>query len=153
MHRIIEDGLEDYLAGNSRRDFDAHLELCVPCRLEIAEFESLSIIFRETLAADPVLAEEPAPGFYARLSQSLENRKVGSIWNFFSIDASFGRRVAFGSLMTLALVGGYLISRESDIAPDLRGPEAIMASHDMTAPHDATVERDRMMVTLASYQD
>ena len=157
MHRMIEEGLEDYLSGRAKRDFQAHLDVCAPCRKEIAHFQSVSFLFRETLAADAASGIEPSPEFYARLSQSVaqtaETRRSSSLWNVLAIDASFGRRVAFGSLMTLALLGGYLVSRESDIAPDVQGPEAIMASHDITAPHDTSLDRDRMMVALASYQN
>jgi anti-sigma factor RsiW len=154
MHRIIEDGLEDYLVGRNGRDFDVHLAQCPPCRLEVAEFESVSALFRELLTPASLLdaSLEPSPGFYARLSSGLEARKASSPWNLFSIDLAFGRRIAFASLMTLALVGGYLVSRESDISPELQGPEAIIAAHDVSTPHDVTVDRDRMMVTLASYE-
>ncbi len=154
MHRIIEDGLEDYLTGKSGREFDVHLGQCPPCRAEVAEFQAVSSLFREHLAAEPMAAEAvvPSPNFYPRLMGQLEARKAASPWSFFSLNASFGRRVVFASLMTLAAVGGYLVSRESNIFPELQGPEAIMASHDVEAPHDATVERDRMMVTLASYE-
>lgn len=154
MHRIIEEGLEDYLVGRTLREFATHLAQCSPCRAEVAEFQAVSLLFRESLAfpeAQPDVAV-PSPGFYARLSGELETRKAASPWNFFSLNAAFGRRVVFASLMTLAGVGGYLVSRESNVAPELQGPEAIMASHDVEAPHDATVERDRMMVTLASYE-
>jgi len=154
MHRIIEEGLEDYFAGKSARDFDMHLGRCSPCRAEVAEFQAVSSLFREQLAAEPVAAEmvAPSPNFYPRLVGQLEARKAASPWNFFSVNASFGRRVVFASLMTLAAVGGYLVSRESNVVPELQGPEAIMASHDVEAPHDAKVERDRMMITLASYE-
>lgn len=155
MHRIIEEGLEDYLAGRAARDFDMHLGQCPPCRTEVAEIQAVSSLFRESLTA-PVLAADAvavtSPNFYPRLMGLLEARKAASPWNFFSLNASFGRRVVFASLMTLAAVGGYLVSRESNVSPELQGPEAIMASHDVEAPHDAKVDRDRMMITLASYE-
>lgn len=154
MHRIIEDGLEDYLAGRVLREFETHLGQCPPCRAELVEFQAVSLLFRESMVIPKEQAELllPSPGFYAHLSGQLEAKKAASPWNFFSLNAAFGRRVVFASLMTLTCVGGYLISRESNISPVLQGPEAIIASHDVEAPHDATVERDRMMVTLASYE-
>ncbi len=158
MHQIIEDGLEDYLAGRVLRDFEMHLGQCPPCQSELAEFHAVSLLFRESLAIpkEQVDVPVPSPGFYTRLSghleAKLEAKKAASPWNFFSLNAAFGRRVVFASLMTLAGVGGYVISRESNISPDLQGPEAIIASHDVEAPHETSVERDRMMVTLASYE-
>jgi len=155
MHRIIQEGLEDYLTGRVRRDFELHLEQCVPCRAELEEIGSVSQVFHEAFDAPP--AEfEPSAGFYARLSSTIETRKPVSPWTFFSIDAVFGRRVAFASLMALAVAGGFLISHESDATVDLQGPEAIIAQQDPAAldpaSQDATVNRDRMMVTLASYE-
>jgi len=154
MHRIIQEGLEDYLSGRVRRNFELHLEQCVPCRTELEQIGSVSSMFRESFA--PAAELKPSANFYARLSSTIENRKPVSPWAFFSIDAVFGRRVAFASLMALAVAGGFLISHESDAAVDLQGPEAIIAQQDPAAqdaaPQDATVNRDRMMVTLASYE-
>lgn len=149
MHRVIEDGLEDYLGGQVRRDFQAHLDQCVECRTEVQEFEELSGLFKELRVEEPV---QPAPGFYFRVSQSIEAQRQPSIWSIFSLDAAFGRRVAFGSLMTLAVVGSFLVSRETGFdMQNLNSPEAVMASHDVSVPHESSTDRDRMLVTLASY--
>jgi len=151
MHEVAQNGLEDYLAGNIRRDVQAHLAQCASCRRELEEIGSVSNLLGALRvdAADQTFA--PRPGFYARLSSGVEARKAASPWNLFSIDGAFGRRLAFASLMTLALLGGFLISRESDPGLETQGPEAIMASHDAGAPHDDSTDRDRLMVTLASY--
>lgn len=151
MHRIIEDGLEDYLTGQVSRDFSLHLEKCTECRTELNEFGMVSTLFREVFEV-PETLPAPAPGFYARVSETIDVRKAASPWAFFSIDAVFGRRVAFASLLALALVGGFLVSMESDaLVEPQRGPEAVIAQHD-PVPHDATVDRDRMMVTVASFE-
>ena len=94
MHRIVEDGLEDYLAGRVLRDFEVHVENCGECRGELEEIGFVSSLFRESFEA-PAVEVVPSPGFYARLSESIEARKPVSPWAFFSIDAIFGRRVAF----------------------------------------------------------
>jgi anti-sigma factor RsiW len=154
MHEVIQNGLEDYLGGTVRRDFQAHLDQCGECRVEVSEFVAISSIFtvfKEDVPVAEEAAGQPAPGFYYRLSQNLEAQKSISPWSIFSIDAVFGRRVAFASLMTLAVLGGLLVSRESDFrANELVQPEAIMA-HTNTVPHDAATDRDRMMLTLATY--
>lgn len=152
MHRIVQDGLEDYLAGRVLREFEVHVQNCEECRGELEEIGFVSSLFRESFEV-PAVEVVPAPGFYARVSGVIEARKSVSPWAFFSIDALFGRRVAFASLLALALVGGFLVSRESGAALDLPqpGPEAIIAQQD-PASVDATVNRDRMMVTLASYE-
>ena len=162
MHRFIEDGLEDYLAGRVRRDFETHLSECEPCREEVREISSLASVLHEAFESSHLVAQKeevaPFPGFYARLSANLEERKAASPWNIFRIDAIFGKRIAFASLLTLALVGGFLVSHESDSSLDLTEPEAIIAQHDAQSDQqpDAavtdTAARDRMMVTLASYE-
>jgi hypothetical protein len=149
MHKVIEDGLEDYLGGQVRRDFQAHLQQCVECRTEVQQFEELSGLFKDLRVEEPV---QPSPGFYFRVSQNIEAQRQPSIWSIFSLDAAFGRRVAFGSLMTLALVGSFLISRETGFDDrSSKSPEAVMAAHDVSIPHETSADRDRMLVTLASY--
>jgi hypothetical protein len=149
MHDVIENGLEDYLGGQVRRDFQAHLDQCAECRAEVRQFEDLSSCLKDLRVAEPV---QPEPGFYFRLSQNIEAQRRLSIWSIFSLDAVFGRRVAFASLMTLALVGSFLVSRESGFeTPNLNSPEAVLASHDVSAPHDSSADRDRMLFALASY--
>lgn len=152
MHEVIQNGLEDYLSGVNRREFQAHLDQCVECRQEVLEFSALSSVFAAFKEDEAVAAPEPELGFYYRLSQNIETRKAASLWNIFSVNAAFGRRVAFASLMTLALLGGLLVSHESDYGSDQPAPDSIMASHDGTAPHDPGSDRDRMMLTLATYQ-
>lgn len=149
MHDVIQNGLEEYLGGQVRRDFQAHLAECAECRTEVRQFEDLSGLFHALREPDPV---QPEPGFYFRVSRNIEAQSQDSIWSIFSLDAVFGRRVAFASLMTLALVGSFLISRETGYqAPGRIGPEAAMASHDVSVPHESSADRDRMLLTLASY--
>jgi predicted anti-sigma-YlaC factor YlaD len=149
MHDVIRDGLEEYLGGQVRRDFQAHLAECAECRTEVRQFEDLSGLFRSLREPEPV---QPEPGFYFRVSQNIEAQQQPSIWSIFSLDAIFGRRVAFASLMVLALVGSFLISRETGYqTPGEISPEVAMASHDVSVPHDSSADRDQMLLTLASY--
>jgi anti-sigma factor RsiW len=152
MHEVIQNGLEQYLSGAIRRDFQAHLDECGECRREVMELRAISAAFAVFKEDAEVTAPQPELGFYYRLSQNLESRKAVSPWSIFSVNAAFGRRVAFASLMTLALLGGMLVSRESDYGSDQPAPDTIMASHDGTAPHEPGSDRDRMMLTLATYQ-
>ncbi|MDQ6678960.1 MAG: hypothetical protein M3Z09_16885 [Acidobacteriota bacterium] len=151
MHEVTQNGLEDYLAGDVRRDVRGHLDHCASCVRELEEIGSVSNLLGALRADAAGETLAPPPGFYARVSAAVEGRKAASVWNLFSMDGAFGRRLAFASLMTLGILGGFLISRESDPALEMQGPEAIMASHDAAAPHDEATDRDRLMVTLASY--
>jgi len=63
----------------------------------------------------------------------------------------FFRRVAFASLLLLAGLGSFLVTRESSFS----GADAasIMAQHDPVADHSESSDRDRMLVTLATYHE
>lgn len=152
MHDVVLNGLEEYLSGSARRDFQAHLDECTECRREVEEFSGISGLLTALHAEEAPAVE---PGFYFRVTQTIEAQKPApSPWSLISIGAAFGRRVAFASLMMLALAGGLLISRESSIGPEEAaqpGPIAIMASHDSHVDHPAGADRDRMMLTLATY--
>jgi hypothetical protein len=151
MHDVIQNGLEEYLGGQIRRDFQAHLDQCAECRTEVRQFEDLSGLFHSLKEPEPIAVD---PGFYFRVTQKIEAEREPSVWSIFSLDAVFGRRVAFASLMTLALVGSFLISNETGYQdPGVTGPEAVMASHDVSAPHDTVSDRDRVFASLASYEE
>ena len=58
----------------------------------------------------------PAPGFYAAgdAAGGGRSRTVHASPSLFSLDLAFGRRLVFASLLTLAVLGSYLVSRETD---------------------------------------
>ena len=145
MHQVIVESLEEYLSGvltpAEQREFDAHLEICVECRREVNGMMDVSSLF-ETLRA-PVDTAVPA-NFYARVVAQLNQAQAPSFWSLFSLDAAFGRRVAFASLLTLAILGSFLVSRETGYSPGPSSPEVVMAGH--------STDRDAMLVTLASYE-
>jgi anti-sigma factor RsiW len=144
MHQVILDRLEEHLSGSlSPREFTAHLESCEECRTEVHEMQELSgalgtLRIREQIA--------PPPGFYARVSQRLEAERPRSLWSLFRLDPSFGKRIAFASLMTLAILGSFLITRETEYSAGPARPETIMAQQ---SPSD---NPDMMLATLASYE-
>ncbi len=61
-----------------------------------------------TLRAEEV---EPAPGFYARVLQRIEERESESLWSFF-IDSPFSKRLALASLTITLALGSYVVSAE-----------------------------------------
>ncbi len=152
MHRVIENGLEDYLAGSQERAvsraFDAHLAECADCSAEILEMREVSGLFASLRSETPA---EIAPGFHYRVTQLIEIRRKESFWNVFSLDPGLARRVVFSSLLTLAVLGSYLVSRESGY-PAPESPSVIMAQHDTSISHDDSNDRGAMLVTLASFE-
>ena len=144
MHQVILDRLEEYLAGApSSREFTAHLESCHECRTEVSEMQELSSVLVALRSSEDLA---PPLGFSARVSQRLEQQRSRSFASLFWLDPIFGKRVAFASVMTLAVLGSYLITRETEYSAGPPNPEVIMAEH---AP---TQDPDVMLATLASYE-
>jgi hypothetical protein len=155
MHDIVVDELERHLSGNASRAFHDHLDACRACRDEVARMEDVSLLLREMRSADPENAFERAPepslGFYNRVTWKIVEEQRQEAWGLFSPGAVFFRRVAFASLLLLAGLGSFLVSREASFS----GTDAatIMAQHDPAAAHSESSDRDRMLVTLATYHE
>jgi anti-sigma factor RsiW len=145
MHQVIVESLEEYISGElspaAQRDFDAHLETCAECSRELNGMMEMSSLFESLKLAEEIT---PPAGFYARVLSQVSKPQAPTFWSLFSLDAAFGRRVVFASLLTLAIFGSFLVSRETGYAPGPSSPEAVMAEH--------TTDRDAMLVTLTSYE-
>jgi hypothetical protein len=157
MHEIVVDQLERHLSGSASRAFYDHLEICRACRTEIAQMEDVSTLLRELRidsesGAEPSLAGiQPSLGFYNRVTNRIVDHQRKEAWGLFSPGLVFFRRVAFASLLLLAGLGSFLVTRETSFG----GTDAasIMAQHDPNAPHSESSDRDRMLVTLATYRE
>ncbi len=66
------------------------------------------------------------------------------------MDFAFGRRLVLSSLLTLVMVGGWLVSRETGYS---RGPspDSILAQQDQPG-FDTASGPDSMLATLTSYE-
>src|SRR4249920_3298091 len=133
MHAVVMESLEEYLSGTLKpavlRDIEAHLKSCETCRQEVAGMQEVSQWF-SVLKAEAEEELAPAPGFYARVMRQVGQRQaVPSFAGFFALDFAFGRRLVFASLLTLAVLGGYLVSYESEYPTGL-SPETVMAQQD-----------------------
>jgi hypothetical protein len=161
-HDIVVDELERHLSGggvykNASRAFYAHLEVCADCRAEVARMDDLSMLLRE-LRFDPESAPEnpsehvaqPPLGFYNRVRVQIVEKQQKEAWGLFSPGAVFFRRVAFASLLLLAALGSILVTQESG-GRNGTDPAFIMAQHDAVADHAESADRDRMLVTLATW--
>jgi anti-sigma factor RsiW len=157
MHDIVIDELERHLSGsgesqNASRAFYAHLDACADCRTEVAGMDAMSAMIRE-MSFDPELAPsaEPSLGFDNRVRNRIVEKQQKEAWGLFSPGAAFFRRVAFASLLLIAGLGSFLVTRESSFS----GTDAatIMAQHDPVATHSEASDRDRLLVTLATYRE
>ena len=152
MHGVVIESLEEYLAGSlepaAQRDIEVHLSNCEMCRKEIRSMWEVSQWFG-ALRSEEVW--EPAPGFCARVVEQLGERKaVPSFASLFALDLAFGRRLVFASLLTLAVLGSYLVSREIRYPSGL-SPEAVMAQEESPA-FDSAPAQENMLVTLTAYE-
>jgi len=152
MHAEVMGSLEEYLAGEldpaTKREIEAHLSVCEACREETRGMREVS----EWLGTlHPEEALEPAPGFYTRVMQQVgERRPVPPFTSLFSLDLAFGRALAFASLVTLAVLGSYLISNETTYSTG-PSPETVMAQQNSPAFDDAP-GADNMLITLTTYE-
>ncbi|HVN09746.1 MAG TPA: zf-HC2 domain-containing protein [Patescibacteria group bacterium] len=86
----MESQLIGYLDGRvtvrERREVEQHLAACADCRARVAGFRGVWKVLEETPAAEPSawfdarlrqrIAEEPAPGVWARVAQWLPQRRL-----------------------------------------------------------------------------
>ncbi len=153
MHAVVMDRLEEYVAGTlepaARRTIEEHLNACRFCKEEIRGMREISQLF---LSLRPDEVVEPAPGLYARVMEQVGRQKAAapSFASLFALNFAFGRRLAFSALLTLAILGSYLVSRESAYTAD-QSPVAVMAQQE--APEfDTAPAPDNMLVTLTAFE-
>jgi hypothetical protein len=153
MHDIVVNELEKHFSGDAPQSFYDHLEACPPCRAEVAEMDAVFGASQgglfQAIKSDPDEAPEPRPGFFNRVVGEIVDHQKKEVWGLFSPGAAFFRRVAFASLLLLAGLGSFLVTRESSEG----GADAvsIMAQQDTAGVHSDAADRDRLLVTLASW--
>lgn len=152
MHAVVIQSLEEYLAGAlepaSHREIEAHLNVCASCREEIRSMQEVSQMFL-TLRSDEVV--ERSGSFFAGVIQKVEAQKPEPAYGgLFGLDLTFARRLAFASLLTLAVLGSYLVSREANYSAGF-SPEAVMAQQESPS-FDSGPAQDNMLVTLTAYE-
>ena len=152
MHAVVVDSLEEYLSGTlepaDERIIGQHLSTCQLCRDEIRAMQDVSELFVSFQSNEVV---EPSPLFYASVMRQASQRETPSFASFFSMDLAFGRRLVFACLLIVAVMGGFLVSRESGYSsgPSVPSPEAVMAQ-DSETEFDSAPAHHNMLVTLTA---
>ena len=154
MHAVVMDSLEEYLAGSlmpvTQREIEAHLSTCQMCREEIHSMRDVSQLFG-SLKQEETESWGISPGFYSKVMERVSQRQsTPAFASLFALDLAFGRRLVFASLLTLAVLGGILVTHESEY-PGGPSPEAILAQQSSPAFDTARAE-DNMLVTLTAYE-
>jgi anti-sigma factor RsiW len=152
MHGAVLDRLEGYLSGTlnpaDRREIEAHLSTCEVCREEVQSMQELSECMSSLRPEETLSA---SPGFYAGIAEQVGRLHTPPTFtSLFSWQFAFGRRIAFASLLVLAVLGSYLWIGES-VYPPGPTPEAVMAQQESPAFESAPAE-DNMLVTLTAYE-
>ncbi len=152
MHAVVMDSLEEYLSGTlepaDRRAVEGHLNVCHACREEVRGMQDVSQL---VASLRPEQAPQPSLGFYSGIMRQVEQQAPApSSTGLFGLDWAFGRRLVFASLLTLAVLGSYLVAREAAY-PAGPSAEAIMAQQDSPA-FDSAPAQDNMLVTLTAYE-
>ena len=154
MHAAVLDRLEEYLSGTlnptAHREFEAHLSSCDVCREEVQSMRELSECLA-SLRPEEKETLDPSPNFYAGVIHRLELQSATPTFaSLFSWHLAFGRRLAFASVLMLAVLGSYLWLRES-LVPSGPTPEAVIAQQELPA-FDSSPAQDNMLVTLTAYE-
>jgi anti-sigma factor RsiW len=157
LHDIVVDEIERHLSGNASRAFHDHLDECPGCRAELAAMTDISELMRDLRLA-PEAAAQPPLGFYNRVANRIVEDQRREAWGLFSPGAAFFRRVAFASLLLLAGLGSFLVTRETSyvasapVVSSDSGP-GVAIEHDLSDDHAPSADRDRMFVTLATFRE
>jgi hypothetical protein len=156
MHKPIKERLEEYLRGAGEQghlvEFRAHLGSCGSCREEVGAMEAQARLLRVLGKAEKI---EPAAGFYARVMEIIETRRVVSLGNAF-LEPAFERRLIFASLAAVILLGSYLFYTEQRPSFEASSPVTIMAAEPLDQDRfgaDPQSDREAVLLSLASYQE
>jgi predicted anti-sigma-YlaC factor YlaD len=160
MHRLVQNHIEDVLAGIESASVAEHLGACEECRSQVTAMRRHAAAMRELRAP----AAEPRPGFYARVMERIEAQGPVSIWNLF-IESAFGRRIAVASLALALLVGVYLISSERSadqpVMAGQQGQAAVVVGEDgpgqvLSIINHSSLNQpseDAVLANLVTYQE
>lgn len=146
MHRSTGDRLEDLL-GNAGPE-DAHLAHCGECSAELHVMREHADWMRHQLRAPEGF--EPAPGFYARVLQRIEERAKRSIW-YGLVYSPAGKRLAYASLSLALVLGLYVIAAEKMDPPAPAGARTVAVERINATQAAGEEQRDAVLVNFASY--
>jgi predicted anti-sigma-YlaC factor YlaD len=149
MHGLIRDRLEELLRHQPQQlDVIEHLASCSDCALELEAMKQQAALLQTLHTSDEM---EPAPGFYARVLQRIEDGRVYSIWSVFT-DSPSAKWLAYASLAIALLLGTWVIGVEREdghlsSTPVIAGE----TNRDLPVAGDKAHQRDVVLVNFASY--
>ncbi len=152
MHGSMRDDLEDLLAARGAAGEQAeaakHLSSCAGCSAELASMKAQAELLKSLRAPEGL---EPAPGFYARVLQRIEERAKDSMWAAF-IYSPFAKRLVYASLTVAVMLGTYVVTQES--RDGHLGGESMVAQQlhdDPPVVGSQAQQRDAVLANFASH--
>ena len=151
MHGPTRDRLEELLneatyATRVEPALRDHVSECGECKLEVNEMRAQAEWIRSLKATEEL---EPAPGFYARVLQRIEERAKRSIW-YGLVYSPIGKRLAYASL-SLALVLGFYVIAAEETDHGATTTSYAQLSPEVSAAPNPDEQRDAVLVNFASY--
>jgi hypothetical protein len=96
---------------------------------------------------------DPAPGFYARVLQRIEERAKESMWAAF-ITSPFAKRLTYASLTIAVMLGTYVVTQEARDG-HLGGGSTVIAQsshYDVPVTGSETEQRDAVLENFAAHE-
>ena len=156
MDQFLKDNLETYLSGElherQKAEWDAYLAAHPAAAQQVALHEETASMLREL--RPPEDNGSGAPGFYDRLMDRIEEQRRIPFWSVF-LQPPFGRRLAFASLMWLALLGSYFVTFTDPADSQRYVAEAFLVEKpssvfEVRLGADLNANRSSMLATLIS---
>jgi hypothetical protein len=96
---------------------------------------------------------EPAPGFYARVVQLIEERAKESMWGAF-IYSPFAKRLIYASLTVAVMLGTYVVTQEASDGHLLARPAVVAQNVHYDAPvvGSEAEQRDAVLENFAVHE-
>lgn len=154
MHRSIRDRLEDLLAarGVAAKDgrLNEHLSSCPECSSEFSYMQAQAKLLTSLRSPEEL---DPAPGFYARVVQLIEERAKESMWGAF-IYSPFAKRLIYASLSIAVMLGTYVVTQEARDRNLLSGQAVVAQSAHYDAPviGSEAEQRDAVLENFAVHE-
>lgn len=146
MNKPIVNGLEKYLSGELRGEelarFEAMLDRMPGGRRQVDGYREQGELLR-TLRAPREL--DPAPGFYGRVMERIEQQAASSPWAVF-FEPFFARKLVYASLALLVVLSSAVVTSTQRPAMHEAVPMEFVAGSMMPPAPGENQEHDRQVV-------
>lgn len=154
MNGFLQENLEDYLSGRlsgeRRKQFERCLEDDPRSAAKIAAMTDNALLFESLRLPEGELPPVPAPGFYARVRQQIDEERETPFWEVF-LEPFILRRIAVAACVWLLAVGTVSFYNGSAGLRHERMAESILAKPPAVADYyvrlgsDLDMNRDTML--------